>query len=579
MSEWTVNNVLDVVAATVPDRVMTICGQRRSTFRESGERIRRLANFLTSQRFGIHQDRSTLQRWECGQDRVALIMHNDLYVDVVVACLRARVVPVNVNHHYSAPEVRELLDYVGARAVIYHRSLGPLVAAGISPECQLLISVDDGSQAPPLPTSITLSDALKIGRIEHAVSQSPDDLIMVCTGGTTGRPKGVLWRQADAYISTMTGHEYASPEAIAAAVPTSGQTFFAVSPLMHAAGISTALTAVLGGRTAVVYDNRHKFDAQSVLRTAELEKVRTLTIVGDAYAGPLVAELQRHPYTLPDLLVIGTGGAAINPAHKRALLDLLPHITIADAFGSSETGGMAASRSSHDTASTTFAMHPTGAVVSADRMRFLQPGDNEVGWIARTGRVPLGYFKDQAATELTFPEIDGTRVAIPGDRAALQADGTVRLLGRDALVINTGGEKVFVEEVEEIVRAHPAVHDAVVVGRPSDRWGQEVVALIAVRAGAELTEGDIYDFCTARLARFKAPKGVVLVDEVRRLGNGKADYGWAKREALSGNNASPVGQNPNPDEHGASQRDQPNRPRSGQRESAELSSRKWTSSS
>jgi 3-oxocholest-4-en-26-oate---CoA ligase len=235
---------------------------------------------------------------------------------------------------------------------------------------------------------------------------------------------------------------------------------------------------------------------------------------------------------LPELIVIGTGGAAINPAYKRALLDLLPRTMIADAFGSSETGGMAASRSSHNSTSTTFAMHPSGAVVSADRTRFLRPGDDEVGWIARTGRVPLGYFRDRTATERTFPEIGGVRVAIPGDRAVLEADGTVRLLGRDSLVVNTGGEKVFVEEVEEIVRAHHSVRDAVVVGRPSERWGQEVVAVISVRDGVCLTDADIYEFCGTRLARFKVPKCVVVVDEVRRLGNGKADYRWAKREAL-----------------------------------------------
>jgi fatty-acyl-CoA synthase len=578
MTEWTVGTVLDAVAGTVPDRVMTICGKRRSTFAESVERIRRLANFLVAQGFGAHQDRSTLPRWECGQDRVALIMHNDLYVDVLVACLRARVVPVNVNHHYSAPEIRELLDYVGTRAVIYHRSLGPLVSAGVSPECQFLVSVEDGSQAPQLPTSITLDDALDIGRVDQVASESPDDLLMVCTGGTTGRPKGVLWRQADAYISTMTGHEYPSPAAITAAVPTSSEPFFAVSPLMHAAGISTALTAVLAGRTAVLYDNRHKLDAQTVLRTAEREKARTMTIVGDAYAGPLVAELQRHSYKLPDLRVIGTGGAAINPGRKRALLELLPHIMIADAFGSSETGGMATSRSSRDSVSATFAMHPSGAVVSADRTRFLQPGDNEVGWIARTGRVPLGYFRDRAATEDTFPQIEGRRVAIPGDRALLEADGTIRLLGRDSLVVNTGGEKVFVEEVEEIVRSHPAVRDAVVVGRPSDRWGQEVVALIALHAGAGLTEADIYEFCAAQLARFKAPKCVIVVDEVRRLGNGKADYRWAKREALLRNITSHAGEN-SLDEHGAAQRDQLNLSRPDRPEPRDLANRIWTSSS
>lgn len=253
MTEWTVGDVLDVVADTVPDRVMTVCGQRRSTFGESVDRIRKLANFLVAQGLGVHRDRSELHRWECGQDRVALVMHNDLYVDVMLACLRARVVPVNVNHHYSAREVRELLDYVGPRAVVYHRSLGSLVAAaGLSLECELLVSVDDGSQAPSLPTSITLDDALDAGRVGQDFSASPDDLLMVCTGGTTGRPKGVLWRQADAYISTMTGRQHNSADGIGATVPASTEPFFAVSPLMHAAGISTALTAVLWAHGSVV---------------------------------------------------------------------------------------------------------------------------------------------------------------------------------------------------------------------------------------------------------------------------------------------------------------------------------------
>jgi fatty-acyl-CoA synthase len=533
MTEWTVNAVLDAIATTVPDRLMTVCGSRRSTYGESVDRIDRLAGFLTAQGLGADHDPSTLNRWDCGQDRVALIMHNDLYVDTFLACLRARVVPVNVNHHYSAREIAELLDYVGPRAVIYHRSLGPLIAGELPLDCGVAIAIDDGSAEPPLPGSIAFDEALRLGADQPSVPGSPDDLLMVCTGGTTGRPKGVLWRQADAYISTMTGAEHACAQAIAELVPTASEPFFAVSPLMHAAGISTALTAILAGRTAVVYDNRNRYDAESVLQTAQREEVRVLTIVGDAYAGPLVSELHRHTYDLSALVSIGTGGAATNPAHKRALLSLLPHITISDTFGSSETGGMAANRSRSDSASAGFAMHPSGAVVSADRSRFLQAGDTEVGWVARTGRVPLGYFQDREATERTFPEIDGIRVAIPGDRAVIQSDGSIHLLGRDSLVINTGGEKVFVEEVEEIVKAHPEVHDAVVVGRPSQRWGHEVVALIALRSGAAVTTAGIREFCAARLARFKAPKDVVVVEEIRRLGNGKADYRWAAQQVDS----------------------------------------------
>jgi fatty-acyl-CoA synthase len=529
MTEWTVNAVLDAIATTVPDRLMTICGSRRSTYRESIERIERFAGFLAAHGLGA-EDEPTLNRWDCAQDRVALIMHNDLYVDAFLACLRARVVPVNVNHHYTAREIADLLAYVRPRAVIYHRSLGPLIADGLPSDCSLSVVVDDGSAAPALPGSIAFDEALQSGAGKPLVPSSPDDLLMVCTGGTTGRPKGVLWRQADAYISTMTGVEHESVQAIAESVPAASEPFFAVSPLMHAAGISTALTAILAGRTAVVYDNRDNYDAKAVLQTAQREAVRVLTIVGDAYAGPLVSELHRHTYDLSALVSIGTGGAATNPVHKEALLGLLPHIVISDTFGSSETGGMAANRSRADSASASFAMHPSGAVVSADRARFLEAGDTEVGWVARTGRVPLGYFNDQEATERTFPEIDGLRVAIPGDRAVIQSDGSIRLLGRDSLVINTGGEKVFVEEVEEIVRAYPEVHDAVVVGRPSQRWGHEVVALVSLRAGAAVTTADIREFCSARLARFKTPKDVVVVEEIRRLGNGKADYRWAAQQ-------------------------------------------------
>lgn len=529
--EWTVDAILDAAAEAVPDRLMTVCGERRRTFGESVRWTRQLANLLVSRGLGGDQSSVDLPRWESGQDRVALIMHNDLYVDAVVACLRARVVPVNVNHHYTAREVRELLDYIQPRGVIYHRSLGALVGAALPLECELLLELDDAPEIASLPGAVSVEKALAVGVVDHDVTPSPDDVMMVCTGGTTGRPKAVLWRQADAYVSTMTGIEHASLDAVADGVPATSEPYFAVSPLMHTAGLSTVFTAVLAGRTAVVYDNRKKFDAATVLRTAERERVRTLTIVGDAYAGPLVAELERQTYDLSELVGIGTGGAATNPKHKDALLELLPHIVIADAFGSSETGGMAASRSQRDSSSSTFNMHPSGAVVSADRTRFLQPGDPEVGWIARRGRVPLGYLHDREATERTFPVIDGERVAIPGDRAVVEADGAIRLLGRDSLVINTGGEKVFVEEVEEIVRAHPSVADAVVVGRPSERWGHEVVAVVAVRGGAALTQTQLYEFCTQRLARFKAPKALLLVDNVPRLSNGKPDYRQAKELA------------------------------------------------
>jgi fatty-acyl-CoA synthase len=533
MSEWTIGAVLDVIAEVVPDRAITVCGERRRTFAETADRTRRLGNYLAANGFGAHHERATLQNWECGQDRVALVMHNDLYADTVVGCLKGRTVPVNVNYNYTAREVHELLDYVRPRAVIYHKSLGAKFADVLSLDsADLLLSVDDGSTAPDLPGAVSLDDALSQGNVDQNVTPSPDDLLMVCTGGTTGRPKGVLWRQSDIYVSSMMGADHASAQEIRDKVSrNAGPPWFAVSPLMHAAGMWTAFAAIMAGLTVVLYDTSKKLDPQLVWQTAEREKVGMMTMVGDAYAGPLVAELRRGSYDLSSLAAIGTGGAATNLKHQQALLALLPQLTLINGYGSSETGNMGFGHSHGDTRTDTFTLREGGLVLSEDYSHFLAAGEPEVGWAAREGRIPLGYFNDPDATRKTFPEVDGKRVVISGDRAALEADGTLRLYGRDSLVVNTGGEKVFVEEVEEVLRAHPGIADALVIGRPSERWGEEIVALIQPREGAATAHELLYAHCTSQLAPFKAPKEFIVVEQVRRLGNGKADYRWAKRRA------------------------------------------------
>jgi 3-oxocholest-4-en-26-oate---CoA ligase len=532
MSEWTIGAVLDAIADVVPDRTMTVCGDRRSTFGESADRTRRLANFLSDRGFGVHRERDTLERWECGQDRVALIMHNDLYPDMVIGCLKARTVPVNINYHYTPREVGELFDYLQPRGIVYHRSLGAKFADVLPPECaDLLISVDDGSAVGQLPGAVTLDEALAQGDTDRGLSPSPDDLLIICTGGTTGRPKGVLWRQSDMYVTSMNGADHASVDEIHDKVRQGGQPWFAVSPLMHAAGMWTAFAAIMNGLPAILYDTDKNLDPGLVWETAEREKVAMMTMVGDAYAGPLVDELQRGTYDLSSLYAIGTGGAATNPKYQRALLESLPHITLINGYGSSETGNMAFGNSRHGAHTDTFEFREGGLVLSEDYTRFLQPGDKDIGWVARSGRIPLGYLDDPDATRKTFPEVDGQRVVISGDRAALEEDGTLRLFGRDSLVVNTGGEKVFVEEVEEVLRAHPAIADALVVGRPSERWGEEVVALVALRDGANARHEPLHAHCASQLAPFKVPKEFIFVEQVRRLGNGKADYRWAKSVA------------------------------------------------
>ncbi|RAV14617.1 acyl-CoA synthetase [Mycolicibacterium sp. GF69] len=537
MSEWTIGAVLDALAQAAPDRLMTVCGTRRSTFGESADRTRRLANYLAGQGFGAHRERPELQNWECGQDRVALLMHNDLYPDMVIGCLKARTVPVNVNYNYTPREVAELLDYLKPRAVIYHRSFGAKFADVLPPaSADLMISVDDGTVAPQLPGATPLEDALAQGDSDQNITASPDDVMMVCTGGTTGRPKGVMWRQSDTYVISMNGADHDSVDEIHAKVSHDGQPWFAVSPLMHAAGMWTAFAALLNGLPVILYDQT-KFDPRAVLETAQREKVGLMTMVGDAYAAPLVDELRSGSYDLSSLFAIGTGGAATNPKHQRALLELLPQITLINGYGSSETGNAGFGRSQRGDQKDTFELRDGALVLSEDYQRFLDPGEDEVGFVARGGRIPLGYFDDEAATRRTFPVVDGQRVVISGDRGSLAADGTLRLFGRDSLVVNTGGEKVFVEEVEEVLRTHPAIADALVVGRPSDRWGEEVVALIALHDGAEAGHEPLHTHCTSSLARFKTPKEFIFVDQVRRLGNGKPDYRWAKSTAVQQVNA------------------------------------------
>ena len=525
MGEWTIGDVVDAIADVIPDRTMTVCGNRRTTYGDMATRTRRFANFLADRGFGAHSERDSLERWECGQDRVAMVMYNDQYPELVVGCLKARTIPVNINHHYTPREVAELLDYIKPRAVVYHRALGAKFAEALPPDsADLLIVVDDGSDAPDLPGAVTLEDALAQGDPDHRIVGSPDDLIMYCTGGTTGRPKGVLWRQSDSYVASMVGADHESAADIHDKVRRNeGAPWFAVSPLMHAAGLWTVFSGALAGLPVVLYDDRVKFNPPAVWQTAECEKVGLMTMVGDAYAVPLIDELNRNSYELSSLYAIGTGGAATNPKHQRALLELLPQLTIINGYGSSETGNMGFGHSQRGKHADTFTLREGGLVLSEDYSRFLDPGETEIGWVARTGRIPLGYFNDPDATRKTFPEVQGQRVVISGDRACIEDDGTLRLFGRDSLVVNTGGEKVFVEEVEEVLRAHPAIADALVVGRPSERWGEELVALVALRPGAAAGHDPLHAHCTSQLARFKAPKEFIFVDHVRRLGNGKAD--------------------------------------------------------
>jgi fatty-acyl-CoA synthase len=530
--EWSLSAVQDVVGAAVPDRDMVVAPGRRLAYADALTRTRRLAAFLVASGIGIARERADLERWECGQAPVALLLHNGPeYLEAMFGCFRARAVPFNVNHHYAPGEVRDLFRMIGARAVVYHRRLGALLADALGGEALVLVDVDDGSGGAPLPGSVPYEAAIAEADDSSLPVPSPDDLYMVCTGGTTGSPKAVLWRQGDAFVSAMGGREGITADDLVAAAGASTERWFAAPPLMHAAAQWTAFNALLSGGAVVLHDDSRPFDARTILETAERERATLVALVGDAYARPIVEELRRRPYDLSAMRRIAVGGAATGEPLKQALRELVPTATVMDGYGASETGGMAFRATLQGPTSDAFLPGAGASVLSEDRTRFLEPGADEIGWLARRGRVPLGYLGDRAKTEATFPVVDGERVAVPGDRAVHEADGSIRMLGRDSLVVNTGGEKVFVEEVEDVLRRHPDVADALVVGRASDRFGQEVVAVVQLRDGRRVSPQELRDFAAGSLARFKAPRAVAFCETIRRHPSGKADYRWAARAA------------------------------------------------
>lgn len=533
------------VAAAVPDRECLVWRDRRRTWAETSEHIQRLANLLLAHGLTLHRERTALASHESGQDHVALCLYNGPeYLESMLGCFAARAVPVNVNYKYTAAELVPLLGGAGAAALIYHASFAPTVAAirRELPQLKLLLQVADESGEPLLDGALDFESALAQASPEPpGVTYSPDDLYILYTGGTTGQPRGVLWRQADIYFAALGGRkpdgtEVQSIDEVIARARKGGLRYMPTAPFMHAAHW-VAFDALLAGNTVVIQDDTRRLDAASILATAEREKVNVILIVGDAFARPLIDALKRRTYDLSALRVIGSGGAILDPSSKEELLELLPEgVKIIDTVGSSETGTQASQASARGKSGRggTFRANPGARVLNAERTRLLEPGEDEIGWFAQSGRIPLGYLGDAVKSAQTFPTVDGKRYSVPGDRARLLADGTVQVLGRDSMTINSGGEKIFVEEVEQALKRHPAVLDAIVVGRPSARWGSEVAAVVQLREGSTASPDELAEECRRHLARYKVPKHFVVRERVERGPSGKADYAWARAQVADG---------------------------------------------
>ena len=543
-TQFTVPAVAGAVAATIGDRELIIQGERRYTYTEILERSNRLAGYLHSRGLGCHTERSTLAGHEVGQDLLGLYAYNgNEFVEALLGSFAARVAPFNVNFRYVKSELQYLLADSGATALIYHAAFAPRLAEILPdlPQLRVLIQIADDSGNALLDGAVDYESIIESSSPTSPVAYSPDDLYVLYTGGTTGMPKGVLWRQHDIFMTSfggrniMTGETVGSTDEIVARVAAGpGTKVLILPPLIHGAAQWSVMTAITTGQTLVFPAVVDHLDAEDVVRTIEREKVMAVTVVGDAMARPLVAAIEKGIADVSSLAVVANGGALLTPYVKERLIDVLPNAMVVDGVGSSETGGQMSHLSVAGAVSTgTFNAGPDTFVAAEDLGSILAPGHEGMGWLAQRGYVPLGYKGDAAKTASTFPVIDGVRYAVPGDRARHRADGVIELLGRDSVTINSGGEKIFVEEVETAIASHPAVADVVVTGRPSERWGQEVVAVVALADDACVDAGELTAHAGKSLARYKLPKAVIFRPVIERSPSGKADYRWAREQAVS----------------------------------------------
>jgi 3-oxocholest-4-en-26-oate---CoA ligase len=541
--QFTVPAVLDAVAAAIPDRVLLTQGNRRYTYADVVDRSNRLASYLHSVGLGCHTPRSELAGHDVGQDLLGIYAYNgNEFVEALLGSFRARVAPFNVNYRYVKDELRYLLDDSGATALIYHAAFAPRVAEILPelPKLRVLIQIADESGHELVSGAVDYEAALaSVAPVPPPVQPAPDDLYVLYTGGTTGMPKGVLWRQHDIFMTSFGGRDLYSGKAAESyaelaerAAAATGTKLMVLPPLIHGAAQWGVMTALTTGQSVVFASVVDHLDTDDVVATIEREQVMVATVVGDAMARPLAAAIERGTADVSSLAVVANGGALLTPTTKQRLIDAKPGMVIVDGVGSSETGAQMTHMSAPGAVSTgTYKAGPDTFVVSEGLGALLEPDHDGIGWLAQRGYVPLGYKGDATKTAATFPVIDGVRYSVPGDRARLLGDGTIELLGRDSVTINSGGEKIFAEEVETAIAAHPSVADVVVAGRPSERWGQEVVAVVALIDGVSVGADELIAHAAQSLTRYKLPKALVFRPVIERSPAGKADYRWAREQA------------------------------------------------
>ncbi len=463
---------------------------------------------------------------------VGVHLYNGLeYIATVLAALKIRAVPVNVNYRYVAAELEYLYRDAALAALVYDASFEDRVTEAAARTPTLAHRIVAGGASPHAVAYDEAVASASSGR--DFATRSGDDLYIIYTGGTTGMPKGVMWRCEDLFMAFGGGNPYGDPRetpeaVVAAASAGGGMVMLTTAPLMHgAAQMTTFLTWWMGG--TVVYNRR--FDAAETLRTVERERVVTLGITGDAMARPLAEEIAAGSYDLGSLAALSSTGAILSGTVRDRLRSLLPDLLIIDSFGSSESGYTASGvEGSSPEAGLRYRPVNARLAVLDDSLRPVAPGSGVIGQVAKRGHIALGYWNDAEKTAATFVEVDGVRWLLTGDVATVEADGTITIFGRGSQCINTGGEKVFPEEVEAVLKGHPAVFDAVVTGIADERFGERVAAVVQPYDDAPPVE-DLDAHCRGRLSGYKVPRTYAFVPELERSPAGKADYRWAKRIA------------------------------------------------
>ena len=524
MPGWNFADVWEVIAEQIPEAPALVHGDRHITWSEFDRRANGVAAAL-------------LDQGAVEQDKVAQYLYNaPEYIESMFAGFKAGLVPINTNYRYQDDELVYLWDNADCVAVVFHGAFTGTIERirDRVPRITTWLWVDDGDGlcpdwATPYEAAANSHDDQ---RVVAPWGRSGDQLLMTYTGGTTGMPKGVMWRQDDlfrnlvAQLNPLYRDAEAGPEMVRDQVKSPGMVGMAACPLMHGTGLYTQLIILSLGGSSVTLTSR-RLDVEEMFDTIERERVNQIAIVGDSFGKPMVRALDEHPHRwdLASLFLVASSGVMWSEANKQALLEHQPNLILIDVFSSSEALGMGQSVSSGASASTTASFQlGENTIVITDDGRRVEPGSGEIGRVAVGGYQPIGYYKDPEKTAATFIEFEGKRYSCPGDYAMVEADGHLTLLGRGSVVINTGGEKVFPEEVEEVLKTHPAVRDAVAVGVPDEKFGEVVAAVVEAADDEDVPADQLIAHVRTKLANYKAPKYVFRVQTIGRAPNGKVDY-------------------------------------------------------